>query len=116
MAEEDDIRGRIHADYADPKLPVARLQEYRRLMKVSGITRLSANGRKDPVEFIVDSNGFLAQGDYKGFMYNPLDSDKTDVSLDGDCFHIAEALKEERFCSVARGLGDGWWLILYQYR
>jgi hypothetical protein len=116
MAEEDNLQGRIHADYADPKLPEIRLNEYRRLMKASGIMRLSGAGRGKPLELIVDANGFLAQGDYKGFMYNPLASGKTDVSLDGDCFGIAGAFKEERFCSAARGLGDGWWLILYQYR
>jgi hypothetical protein len=116
MAEEDNPQGRIHADYADPKLPPARLQEYRRLMKSSGIMRLSANGRKEPLELIVDANGFLAQGTYKGYMYNPQASDRTEVSLDRDCFQISEALKERRLCMVARGLGDGWWLILKEYR
>jgi hypothetical protein len=42
MADEDNIDGRIHADYADPHLPVARLTEYRNLMKAADVTRLYA--------------------------------------------------------------------------
>jgi len=116
MAEEDDIHGRIHAGYADPKLPQARLDEYRRLMSASGIMRLYANGRQPPLELMVDGTGFLAQGDYKGYLYNPSESARSAASLDDSCFDIAEAKKEERFCSAVRSLGDGWWLVRYEYR
>jgi hypothetical protein len=116
MAEDDDIHGRIHASYADPKLPDARLNEYRRLMSASGIMRLNANGRQKPLELMVDANGFLAQGDYKGYLYDPSESGGSAGSLDDSCFDIAEAKKQERFCSAVRSLGDGWWLIRYEYR
>ena len=116
MAEEDDVRGRIHTNYADPKLPEARLAEYRRLMHSSGIIRLYANGRQQPLELLVDGNGFLAQGDYKGYLYNPSESAHSAASLDVSCFEIAEAKKEERSCSAVRSLGDRWWLIRSEYR
>jgi hypothetical protein len=116
MVEEDNLQADIHADYAHSNLPPARLEEYRRLMKSSGIERLAASGQKEPLELTVYTDGFLAQGTFKGYMYNPLRSDRTDVSLDGDCFHIPEALKEQRFCMAAHGIGDGWWLVLKEYR
>jgi hypothetical protein len=116
MADEDNIQGRIHSDFADPKLSDVRLTEYRRLMKGSGIVRLYASGRGKPLELIVDANGFLAQGDYKGFWYNPAESRPPAASLDESCFDIAEATKQERSCSAVLSLGEGWWLIRYEYR
>jgi hypothetical protein len=116
MANEDNIHGRIHADYADPNLSEARLSEYRRLMKASGIMRLGANRRGEPLELMVDGSGFLAQGDYKGFWYNPAELRRSAGSLDESCFEIAEAEKQERSCSAVRSLGNGWWLVRYEYR
>ena len=116
MAYEDNISGRIHADYADPKLTETRLGEYRRLMKASGIVRLYGNGKGQPLELMVDTSGFLAQGDYKGYLYDPSESAPSSASLDDSCFNIADAKKDERFCSAVHSLGNGWWLLRYEYR
>jgi len=115
MADEDNLDGRIHADYADPHLPNARLAEYRKLMMASGIMRLWGNGRSKPLEMIVDANGFLSHGDYKGYLYNPSESRPSSASLDGSCFDLPEAKKTKRFCSAVHSLGGGWWLLRYEY-
>lgn len=116
MADEDNVDGRIHADYADPHLPDARLAEYRKLMSSAGIVRLWAHGRAKPLELVVDANGFLAQGDYKGYWYDPGEQQASSPSLDDSCFNLASAKKTARFCSAVRSLGDGWWLLRYEYQ
>ena len=67
MVDEDNLDGRIHADYADPHLPDARLAEYRKLMRSAGIMRLWAHGKAKPLELVVDATGWLSHGDYKGY-------------------------------------------------
>jgi hypothetical protein len=94
MIDEDNLEGRIHADYADPHLSDARLKEYRSLMSVNHITRLWGNGRSKPFELIVVANGWL----------------------DASCFDIKEPETDDRFCSAVNSLGDGWWLLRYEYR
>jgi hypothetical protein len=71
MIDEDNLDGRIHADYADPKLTPARLDQYRSLLRKTVVMRLWAHGKAKPFELIAGGTGFLAQGDYKGYMYNP---------------------------------------------
>lgn len=115
MADEDNIEGRIHADYADAHLPPARLAEYRSLMKLAGVMRLYASGRARPLEFTVDANGWLSHGDYKGYLYSPGEQQVSSASLDDSCFHLTEAKKAERFCRAVRSLGGGWWLIRYEF-
>jgi hypothetical protein len=87
MVAEDNLEGRIHADYADPKLSSSRLEEYRALLRDAGVMRLWAHGKSDPFELIVAGSGFLAQGDYKGYMYNPAKPKPPLVppSLDNSC-------------------------------
>ena len=117
MVDEDNLDGRIHADYADPHLPDARLAEYRKLMRSAGIMRLWAHGKAKPLELVVDATGWLSHGDYKGYSYNPLEQRPPSASLDISCFETAEAKKEgERACSAVRSLGGGWWLLRYEYR
>jgi hypothetical protein len=116
MADEDNLDGRIHADYADPQLSGPRIAEYRRLMRATGVTRLWGHGRSNPLELDVDSNGWLAQGEYKGFSYDPSGPQQSAVSLDSSCFELAEATKADRYCFAVRALGDGWWLLRYEYQ
>ena len=116
MVDEDDLDGRIHADYADPQLPAARIAEYRRLMRATGVKRLWGHGRSKSLELVVDSNGWLAQGEYKGFSYDPSGPQQSATSLDSSCFELAEATKAERYCGAVRTLGDGWWLLRYEYQ
>jgi hypothetical protein len=116
MVEEDDLEGRIHAQYADPKLSPERLEQYRALMKDIGVMRLWANGKKEPFELIVDGTGFLAQGDYKGYMFNPEKPAPFFQSLDRSCFESNQILQTERSCRAASSLDNGWWLIRYEYR
>jgi hypothetical protein len=70
MIDVDNLDGRIHADYADPKLPAARLEEYRVLLRDVGVMRLWAHGKSKPFELVADTNGFLSQGDYKGYLFD----------------------------------------------
>jgi hypothetical protein len=110
MIDEDNLEGRIHADYADPKLSSSRLEEYRSLLRDSGVMRLWAHGKSEPFELIVAGTGFLAQGDYKGYMYNPAKPQPPPVppSLDNSCFDTPQMSDGQRFCNVARFLdGDG---------
>jgi len=118
MINEDNLEGRIHADYADPKLSASRLKEYRSLLRDAGVMRLWAHGKSDPFELIVAGTGFLAQGDYKGYLYNPAKPQPPPVppSLDNSCFDTTQMADGERSCRVARFLDDGWWLIRYEYR
>jgi hypothetical protein len=116
MVYEDNLDGRLHADYADSHLPDARLAEYRSLMRATGVMRLWGHGRSRPLELLVDANGWLNQGQYKGYWYDPSGPQQSSSSLDDSCFEIAEARKEERYCSAVRTLGDGWWLLRYEYR
>jgi hypothetical protein len=118
MIDEDNLEGRIHADYADPKLSSSRLEEYRSLLRDSGVMRLWAHGKSEPFELIVAGTGFLAQGDYKGYMYNPAKPQPPPVppSLDNSCFDTPQMSDGQRFCNVARFLDGGWWLIRYEYR
>jgi hypothetical protein len=116
MIDEDNLEGRIHADYADPHLSDARLKEYRSLMSVNHITRLWGNGRSKPFELIVVANGWLDQGEYKGYAYDPSGPQKSIDSLDASCFDIKKPETDDRFCSAVNSLGDGWWLLRYEYR
>jgi hypothetical protein len=116
MVDQDNLDGRIHADYADPHLPEARLAEYRRLLKATGVMRLWAHGRAKPLELIVDGDGWLAQGDYKGYLYDLEAQKVSSASLDASCFDVADSKKTQRFCSAFRTLGAGWWLVRYEYR
>lgn len=116
MIDEDNLDGRIHADYADPKLSAARLEEYRSLLRNTGIIRLWAHGRSKPLELVADASGFLSQGDYKGYLYDPAPQDPSLRSLDDSCFLSEQIPTSQRFCSGVRSLGNGWWLIRYEYR
>ena len=116
MVDEDNLEGRIHAAYADPQVPDARLAEYRKLMGSCGVMRLWAHGRSKPLELVVDANGWLAQGDYKGYWYNPQQPQPASASLDGSCTDLPEARKTGRSCSAVPSLGGGWWLLRYEYR
>jgi hypothetical protein len=116
MIDEDNLVGRVHAEYADPRLPEARLAEYRKLMPNNHIKRLWGNGRSKPFELIVGATGWLAQGEYKGYAYDPSGPQQMADSLDTSCFQIHEATKTDRYCSAVRSLGDGWWLLRYEYR
>ena len=116
MIDEDNLDGRIHADYADPKLSVARLAEYRSLLRNAGVMRLWAHGSSKPFELVVDGSGFLSQGDYKGYLYDPAPQNPPLPSLDDSCFDTEQIPASQRFCSGVRNLGNGWWLIRYEYR
>jgi hypothetical protein len=116
MIEEDDLEGRIGRDYADPKLSPERLERYRALMKDIGVIRLWAHGKREPFELIVDGTGFLAQGDYKGYMFNPEKPALFSQSLDNSCFQSNQIPQNQRSCSAASSLDNGWWLIRYEYR
>lgn len=116
MIEEDNLQGRIHKDYADPKVSPERLERYRVLMRDTGVTRLWAHGKKESFELVVDGTGFLAQGDYKGYMFNPEKPQPFSQSLDRSCFESNHIPKTERFCQAASSLDNGWWLIRYEYR
>jgi len=116
MVDEDNLVGRIHANYADPHLSDARLAEYRKHMRAAGIMRLWAYGRAKPLELVVDANGWLDAGESKGYWYDPSEQQPSSASLDNSCFEIANAKKEDRFCSAVRSLGGGWWLLRYEYR
>jgi hypothetical protein len=118
MIDEDDLKGRIHAHYADPKLSSSRLEKYRSLLRDAGVMRLSAHGKSEPFELIVAGTGLLAQDDYKGYMYNPVKPQPSPVppSLDNSCFDTPQMSDGQRFCNVSRFLDGGWWLIRYEYR
>jgi hypothetical protein len=116
MIDEDNLDGRIHADYADPKLSSSRLEEYRSLLRDTGVMRLWAHGRSKPFELVVDGTGFLEQGDYKGYLYDPAPQNPPLASLDDSCFQAGQIPDSQRFCSGVRNLGNGWWLIRYEYR
>ena len=116
MIDEDNLEGRIHADYADPKLSPSRLETYRSLSRDTGVMRLWAHGKSKPFELIIDGTGFLAQGDYKGYLYDPAPQTPLAWTLDGSCFETAKIPDTQRSCSAVRGLGNGWWLLRYEYR
>ena len=116
MIDVDNLDGRIHADYADPKLPATRLQEYRSLLRNVGVMRLWAHGKSKPFELIADGNGFLSKGDYKGYLYNPSPPAPHLQSLDDSCFVTEQIPDSQRFCGGVLSLGDGWWLIRYEFR
>ena len=116
MIDEDNLDGRIHADYADPKLPAVRLEQYRSLLRDAGLTRLWANGKSKPFELVADGTGFLSQGDYKGYLYDPSPQDPTLPSLDDSCFLTEQIPDSRRFCRGVLSLGNGWWVIRYEYR
>jgi len=65
---------------------------------------------------VVDSNGWLDEGEYKGYLYDLSEQQPSSASLDVSCFEITEARKKDRFCSAVRSLGEGWWLVRYEYR
>lgn len=116
MIDEDNLEGRIHADYADPKVSPSRLEEYRSLLRDAGVIRLWAHGKSKPFELMVDGTGFLAQGDYKGYLYDPAPQTPPAPSLDDSCFDTAKIPDTQRSCSAVRSLGNGWWLLRYEYR
>jgi hypothetical protein len=115
MIDDDNLEGRVHADYADPKLSSSRLEEYRSLLRDTGVMRLWAHGKSKPFELIVDGTGFLGEGDYKGYLYDPAPQAPVSASLDGSCFLAGQIPDSQRFCSGIRSLGNGWWLIRYEY-
>ena len=115
MIDEDNLDGRIHADYADKKLSPSRLEEYRSLLRDTGVMRLWAHGKSKPFELIVDGTGFLAQGDYKGYLYDPAPQNPPLASLDDSCFLTGQIPDSQRFYSGIRSLGNGWWLIRYEF-
>ena len=116
MIDEDNLDGRIHADYADPKLPATRLKEYRSLLRDAGVMRLWAHGKSKPFELVADASGFLSQGDYKGYLYDPSPQNPSLPSLDDSCFLTEQIPDSQRFCNGVLSLGNGWWLIRYEYR
>jgi hypothetical protein len=116
MVDEDNLQGRVHADCAAPHLPAAQLAGYRRLMRADGILRLGGQGRSKPLDLLVDSNGWLGEGEYRGDSYDPSALQKSAASLDHSCWEIPEATKIDRHCSAVRALGDGWWLVEYGFR
>jgi hypothetical protein len=116
MIQDDDLEGRVHADYADPKLTPVRLEQYRMLMKDTGVIRLWAHGMKEPFELIAGGSGFLEQGDCKGYMFNPEKPQPFLQSLDHSCFDSSQIPGTERSCRAASTLDDAWWLIRYEYR
>jgi hypothetical protein len=116
MIDEDNLQGRVHAHYADPKLSSSRLGEYRQLLRDTGVVRLWAQGKSKPFELIVDGTGFLSEGDYKGYLYDPAPKAPPLSSLDDSCFVTEKITDSQRFCSGVRSLGNGWWLIRYEYR
>jgi hypothetical protein len=116
MIDEDNLDGRIHAKYADPKLSAARLEEYRSVLRDAWIIRLWAHGKSKPFELIADVSGFLSQGDYKGYLYDPAPQDPPLKSLNDSCFLTEQIPATQRSCSGVRSLGNGWWLIRYEYR
>jgi len=116
MIDEDNLEGRIHSDYHDPKLSPARLEEYRSLLRDTGVVRLWAHGKSKPFELMVAGTGFLAQGDYKGYLYDPTPQNAAASSLDNSCFETAQIPDTQRVCSAVRNLSNGWWLSRYEYR
>jgi hypothetical protein len=116
MIDEDNLEGRIHAAYADPKVSPARLEQYRSLPGDAGVMRLWAHGKSKPFELVVDGTGVLAQGDYKGYLYDPAPQAPPAPSLDDSCFDTEKIPDAQRFCSAVRSLGNGWWLLRYEYR
>jgi hypothetical protein len=116
MIDDDNLEGRIHADYADPKVSRSRLEEYRSLLRDAGVIRLWAHGKSKPFELMVNGTGFLAQGDYKGYLYDPAPQTPGAPSLDDSCFATAKVPDTQRSCSAVRSLGNGWWLVRYEYR
>jgi len=116
MVDEDNLDGRIHAAYADPKLSATRLEEYRSLLRNTGVVRLWAHGRSKPFELVADGSGFLSQGEYKGYLYDPAPQNPQLQSLDDSCFLTEQIPASLRFCSGVRSLGSGWWLIRYEFR
>lgn len=116
MIDEDNLDGRVHADYADPKLAAARLEEYRSLLRGAGVMRLWAHGKSKPFELVADASGFLSQGDYKGYLYDPSPQNPPLPSLDDSCFLAEKIPDSQRFRSGVLSLGNSWWLIRYEYR
>jgi len=116
MIDQDNLDGRIHAGYADPKLSAARLEEYRSLLRDTGVIRLWAHGKSKPFELVADGSGFLSQGDYKGYLYDPAPQNPALPSLDDSCFVTEQIPDSQRFCSGIRNLGQGWWLLRYEFR
>jgi hypothetical protein len=116
MIDEDNLEGRIHEDYADPQLPSSRLDSYRTLLRDIGVMRLWAHGKSKPFELIVAGTGFLGEGDYKGYLYDPAPQNPTAPSLNDSCFEVEEISDTQRFCSAVRNLDKNWWLIRYEYR
>ena len=116
MIDEDNLEGRIHSDYSDPKLSTSRLEQYRSILRDTGVVRLWAHGKSKPFELMVAGTGFLAQGDYKGYLYDPTPQNPPASSLDNSCFETAQIPDTQPSCSAVRNLSDGWWLIRYEYR
>jgi hypothetical protein len=113
MVDQDRLQGRVHARYVDAKrLSPERVAEYRRLMKMSGITRLWASD-SESTEFLVDAVGMLDVGTYKGFSCSKKEREPVAASLDVSCMpHESKA----RYCDAFQRLDEDWWLIRYEYR
>lgn len=114
MATEDRLNSRIHADYVDDKtLPPQRLAEYRRRMKLAGITRLWGFGPGKRIEFLVDAVEMLDSGIYKGFVYSETEQGPTAKSLGETCM-TASSRKDP--CSAAQPLEPNWWVMRWEFR
>jgi hypothetical protein len=103
MIDEDDLNGRIHADYSDRQLPLPRLDRYRALMKKTGVTRIWANGRDKDIDMTVWATGMLDVGTYKGYYFSREKQTPVMETLEKSCF---DGMKDERqrHCSGFRPL------------
>jgi hypothetical protein len=116
MAEEDHVEGRIGKDYCDPRIPAERLRHYRELMREASVVRVVGNGEGRPLEFTVDANGWLDVGDYKGNEYTAAAPHDQSDSLNESCFITAKPATESQLCSASKALGNGWYMMRYEYR
>src|SRR5712691_8233039 len=88
MILEDKTLTRVDEDWTQPKdFDQKRIAEYRRLFQVVGTPRgFSAPTTREPIEFIASSQGWVAHGSSKGYLYAdkcPEYIGKTVESLDG---------------------------------
>jgi hypothetical protein len=72
MALADDVMTRVDENWTDPpNLANDRVAEYRRLFKIAGIPRgISKYPGRVQIEFIASSQGWVASGSSKGYIYS----------------------------------------------
>ncbi len=72
MAVADDLMSRVDEDRTQPaNLPADRVAEYRRLFKIAGTPRgVSKAPKLGLIEFIASSQGWVASGSSKGYIYS----------------------------------------------